>query len=502
VLDGHGDLLSEEGDLAPAEVHFKEPEIDIFDVPWRMASPLRIPIDRSSALTLTEQIRLGVLAAIGSGALGPGARLPSWQALAAQLGVARGTVKSAYERLADEQVIVSSRPGGTRVADHPGSGRVAATDEVDTPPELYAHLLAGPAVFQMGVPASDCFPATLLARLRAHAARAEVTTPAVYPDPRGALAFRREIAAHLALARGIECRPSQVFVTAGFAGALETTLRVLGVEGRRAWMENPGFFHSRRALELARLEPVPVPVDDDGLDVACGIERAPDAALALVTPGQQAPLGATLSLGRRVELIAWAARSGAWIVEDDYLGELQLRRRAAPALASLDRGGRVIHIGSFSKTISPALRLGFAVVPESLVDRFNEAVMCLGSTPGPAVQHAIARFMHEGHYMRHLRRMKRIYSARGDALQAALESRGYRVRIGGLAALVPLPDAVPDVVVAREARAWGLAPEPLSGWFHPAGACRSGLLLGIATADEAQIPAACERLHALIGRYA
>ena len=169
-----------------------------------MSPALHIRIDRAAGTTLAEQIRLGVLAAIGSGALAPGAKLPSWQALAAQLGVARGTVKSAYERLADEQVIVSSRPGGTRVADHPASGRVAAGGEEDAPPELYRHLFVGPAVFQMGVPASDCFPATLLARLRAHAARAEVATPAVYPDPRGALALRREIAAHLALARGIE----------------------------------------------------------------------------------------------------------------------------------------------------------------------------------------------------------------------------------------------------------------------------------------------------------
>jgi GntR family transcriptional regulator/MocR family aminotransferase len=356
-------------------------------------------------------------------------------------------------------------------------------------------------MFQMGVPASDCFPATLLARLRAHAARAEVATPAVYPDPRGEPALRREIAAHLALARGIECRPSQVFVTAGFTGALEITLRVLHAEGRQAWMENPGFFQSRRALAFAGLIPVPVPVDDDGLDVASGIERAPDAALALVTPGQQAPLGATLSLARRVELIDWAARSGAWIIEDDYLGELQLRRRAAPALASLDRSGRVIHIGSFSKTISPALRLGFVVVPVELVERFNEAVMCLGSAPGPAVQHAIARFMQEGHYMRHLRRMKRVYSARGEALQATLEQRGYRVRIGGLAALVRLADAVPDAIVAREARAWGLAPEPLSNWFLPGGVQASGLLLGIATADEAKLLPACDRLHELIVRF-
>ncbi|WP_224360264.1 MocR-like pyridoxine biosynthesis transcription factor PdxR [Hyalangium versicolor] len=466
-----------------------------------MAPKLDLRIDRSAGLTLAEQIRLGVLAAIGSGALAPGARLPSWQALAAQLGVARGTVKSAYERLADEQVIVSSRPGGTRVADHPATRLAVPPSDADAPPELYQHLLAGPAIFQMGVPASDRFPTSLFARLRAHAARLEVAAPAVYPDPRGELAFRREIAAHLALARGIECQPSQVFVTAGFTGALEITLRVLGAEGRPAWMENPGFFQSRRALELARLVPVPVPVDEDGMDVASGIEHAPDAALALVTPGQQAPLGATLSLNRRIELLAWAARTSAWILEDDYLGELQLKRRAAPALASLDRNGRVIHIGSFSKTISPALRLGFIVAPAGLVDRFTEAVMCLGSAPGPAVQQATARFMREGHYMRHLRRMKRVYSARGEALRAALERKGYRVQIGGLAALVRLPDEVPDTTIAREARAWGLAPESLSNWFHPGGVRQSGLLLGIATADEAAVPSACERLHKLIGKF-
>jgi len=185
-----------------------------------MAPALHIRIDRSAKATLAEQIRLGVIAAINSGALAPGARLPSWITLAAQLGVARGTVKSAYERLADEQVIVSSRSGGTKVANHPvGSGRAAHSTETDTQPALYQHLLAGPAIFQMGVPASDGFPTNLLARLRAQAARDEVAAPAIYPDPRGAIEFRREIAAHVALARGLECRPSQIFITTGFAGA-------------------------------------------------------------------------------------------------------------------------------------------------------------------------------------------------------------------------------------------------------------------------------------------
>ena len=317
-------------------------------------------------------------------------------------------------------------------------------------------------------------------------------------DPRGEAALRREIAAHLALARGLDCRPSQVFITAGFTGALGHVLRLLEVEGGKAWMEDPGFFQSRRALELAGLAPVPVPVDEEGMNVDLGVATAPDAAVVLLTPGQQAPLGPTLSLRRRVQLIEWAARNGKWIIEDDYLGELQLKRRAAPALASLDGFGRVIHIGSFSKTVSPSLRLGFVVVPPALVDRFNEIVMCLGSSPGPAVQLAIAEFMREGHYLRHLRRMKRIYAERGELLLATLERKGYDVRIGGLSVVLRLPDGAPDLAIAHEAREQGMAPEPMSRWFDARSRPDRGLLLGIATANETQIPEASRRLHDLI----
>ena len=465
-----------------------------------MPSALNIRLDRSAKTTLAEQIRQGIVSAIGSGALAPGARLPSWITLAAQLGVARGTVKSAYERLADDQIVTSSRSGGTKVADHSSKvGRPVPSVDADAPPPLYQHLLARTAIFQMGVPAADGIPVSLLARLRAHAARAEVAAPPIYPDPRGDIELRREIAAHVALARGLECRPSQIFITTGFSGALGVTLRVLAAEGRQAWMENPGFFQSRKALELARLVPVPIPIDSEGIDVSFGVNTAPDAALALVTPGQQAPLGATLSLKRRLELIAWAKRTGAWILEDDYLGELQLHRRAAPALASLDSDGRVIHMGSFSKTISPALRLGFIVAPTSLVPRFAEAALCFGAAPGPAVQQAIAQFMAEGHYMRHLRRLKRIYSARSEALRVVLESLGYRVHIGGLAAIVHLPDGTSDIDIARRARRRGLAPVPLSSWFSPGADLASGLLLGVATVTEEEIFPACQQLHELIG---
>src|SRR6185437_6908858 len=189
----------------------------------------------------------------------------------------------------------------------------------------------------------------------------------------------------------------------------------------------------------------------------------------VVTPGQQAPLGMTMSLPRRLALLAWARRSDAWIIEDDYLSELQLEGRAAPALASLDHGGRVLHIGSFSKTISPALRLGFMVVPPELGHRFGERAACLAPAPAPAVQRAVAELLREGHYLRHLRRMKRLYAARREMLLRWLrEMASDKIKqqaSAGLAVVISLPKSASDVDIASRALQFGLAPAPLSPWY-------------------------------------
>jgi GntR family transcriptional regulator/MocR family aminotransferase len=464
-----------------------------------MTKLLPLDLDRSAKTPLAEQIRKGISAAIKNGALAPGARLPSWIDLAAQLGVARGTVRSAYEKLSAAQLIVASRAAGSHVADRPPlAARQDAPPDPGSFMEMYRELTAGPAAFQMGVPAQSTFPAKLFSRIRSHAVRAESSAPAMYPDPRGELELRREIAAYLAIARGVECSPSQIIVTGGFGSGLGLALRVLGLEGRRAWMEDPGFFFTRRGLELARLSLVPIPVDDGGIDVDHGLRHAPDAALVVVTPGQQAPLGSTLSLARRLRLLDWAAQAGAWVIEDDYLSELQLKGRATPALASLDRAGRVIHIGSFSKTISPTLRLGFLVAPAALASRFAEAAACLAPAPGPSLQLATAAFMRDGHYLRHLRRTKRVYSAQRDALLKCLQPRADNVTIAGLAALLWLRDGTPDLAIAREAQAFGLAPVPLSLWYASPASTRSGLVLGIATAPQRQLERACDRLCRVI----
>jgi GntR family transcriptional regulator / MocR family aminotransferase len=468
-----------------------------------MAIPLNILLDRSAKTSLAEQIRGAISEAIESGVLTPGARLPSWLDLAAQLGVARGTVRQAYDRLADAQLIVASRAAGTRVADRPPAPvETSERPEPGSFMEMYREFTAGPAIFQMGVPAHESLPAKLFTKVRSFALRAESSAAVVYPDPRGELELRREIAAYLAIARGIACSPAQVVITNGFSGGLGLALRVLALDGKKAWVENPGFPFTRHGLELANISLAPIPVDADGIDVDYGIRHEPDAALVVVTPGQQAPLGPTLSLARRLQLLDWAAERDVWIIEDDYLSELQLTSRAAPSIASLDRGHRVIHVGSFSKTVSPSLRLGFVVAPMPLASRFAEVAACLAPAPWPSVQLAMAQFMRDGHYMRHLRRMKRLYSAQRDGLLRCLEQRSFETTTAGLAVLVRLPDHVSDVAVARELLEFGIGPTPLSAWYATPDSARSGLLLGIATSPERNLHRSCDRLLEVIRRLA
>lgn len=470
-----------------------------------MNEPFDLKLDRAAKAPLAEQIRNGIAIAIAEGVLQPGARLPSWQDLAAQLGVARGTVRNAYEKLAAAQLIEASRAAGTRVAPRPNA--VARTEP---PPDegsfmrTYQEMTQGPALFQVGIPAMETFPATLFARISANAIRAEASAPPLYPDPRGELELRREIAGHIAVTRGINCSVSQVIVTGGFSAGLGLTLSVLGLAGRSAWVENPGFPWARKGLELARLSLAPIPVDGEGIDVAYGLRHHHDAGLVLVTPGQQAPLGVTLSLERRLRLLEWASERGVWVIEDDYLSDLQLAGRAAPALASLDHGGRVIHIGSFSKTLSPSVRLGFLVVPPDLAARFAEVAACLAPAPAPAQQLAVAEFMREGHYMRHLRRTKRAYAAKQQALLECLRATAgsAQVAVSGLTVLLKLPRGTSDMVVAREASAFGLAPTPISAWYVSPEDAQDGLLLGVATTPTRNLAQSCDRLFEVIHRCA
>jgi GntR family transcriptional regulator/MocR family aminotransferase len=462
---------------------------------------LELELDRRAPTSLSDQIGDGLRTAIRDGRLTAGTRLPSWRDLASQLGVARGTVRVAYERLVDEQLLITAGAAGTRVTQAlPVTSASSATPHAAPAQPLapFPSASAQPLVFRMALPPQDVFPAKVWSRIMGRAARS--ITELAYPEPAGEMALRGEIAAYLAIARGLACSPAQVFVTHGYAAALALACQGLHLHGGTAWVEDPGYPMGRQALRSLGLALAPVPVDAQGFDTARAISVAPRATLAIVTAGQQAPLGVTLSLQRRHALLAWAARTQGWIVEDDYLGELQLSGRAAPSLASLGAGDRVLHIGTFSKTMGPAVRVGFLVVPPGLASRFAATAYALRPAPAPFVQKAMAEFMQDGHYLRHLRRTRRVTALRRDAVIAALSRLQCEHRAAGLSVLLRVPEGVSDEAVAEQATQLGLAPTPLSPWYAAPTPAQAGLLLGVTNVPEARAEDLCRRLVGLIAR--
>jgi GntR family transcriptional regulator/MocR family aminotransferase len=272
----------------------------------------------------------------------------------------------------------------------------------------------------MGLPALDAFPRKLWSRLTARRARRLAPNDLACAEATGHEPLRAAIAAHLAVARGIVCAPEQILITTGFQGALGLITRALMQHGDRSWIEDPCYFRARGGLTAAGAALIPVPVDAQGIDVSAGIARAPAARVALVTPSHQSPLGMTLSLPRRLALLGWAREAKAWIIEDDYDSEYHYKGRPPPALKSLDRDGRVLYVGTFSKVLFPALRLGYLVLPEGVLADFRRIVSRL-HLPGSSLEQAVtADFMTEGHFARHIRRMRNLYAERRRALAEAL----------------------------------------------------------------------------------
>ena len=481
--------------------------------------PLALSLDPHSATPLHRQLYEEIRAAVLAGRLAAGARLPSTRVLAADLDISRNTVAGAFDQLLAEGYI-EGRPGaGTFVAKELPDALLRVSPAAKTQPHaktaapqlskrgrMLAATPVAPAgregasscAFRPGVPALDAFPRDLWARLAGRLYRQSKFDLFSYGAPAGHPPLRRAIAEYLRAARGVNCTWEQVIVTSGSQQALDLAARVLLDPGDTAWVEDPGYFGAHGAWTAAGVRCAAIPVDEEGISVAVGERKAPQARMAYVSPSHQYPLGITMSLPRRMALLNWARERNAWIAEDDYDSEFRYGGRPLAALQGLDTAGRVIYIGTFSKVLFPALRLGYMVVPHGTVDAFAGArALADRHPPGPS-QALVAEFMTEGHFARHIRRMRTLYAER----QAALVTAARREWSGlldvspadaGMHLVAWLPGQANDRQVSDRAAAAGISAPALSAYSHGA-ALRPALLLGYSSVNARKILEGARRL--------
>lgn len=473
---------------------------------------------------LYRRIGHALKSAIRTGRLAHGARLPSTRALASDLGVSRNTVMLAYEQLAAEGYIVSRDRSTTLVA----AGVTSRTVPVSTPPQregsprLSAYgqwLVKDPTMppsgsyasrpglrydFRYGRPAIQEFPRATWRRLLAARARGTAIETFGYGPPAGYRPLREALAEYLARARGVSCDADQIVIVNGSQQAFDLAARVLLDPGDGVVIEEPHYHGARVVFEAAGARLHGVPVDGEGLDTAQLPPAGARVRLASVTPCHQFPTGVIMPAGRRQELLDWASRTGAWVVEDDYVSEFRYEGHPLEALQALDRTGRVIYVGTFSKTLFPALRLAYLVLPRPLVRPFVAAKWMADRYTAMLGQEALADLITSGHLERYLRRACTRNAARRQVLIEALEQHlGDRVEIAGENAgvhlLVWLNDVKPREIGSVIARAAGVGVG-----VYPIGACylrpprRAGLLFGYASLTEADIRAGIARLATVI----
>ena len=462
-------------------------------------------LDPTSSEPIYRQLYWRFREAIHKGLLKPGDRVPAARALAKELGLARGTIDSAYSLLTSQGYLQSRGQAGTRVA-YGICDTASAPLAMAQPLALQQQTIRQPSPllpFQMGVPALDAFPRKIWAQISARCVRATQSQDLANPSAYGLQALRAAIATYLQVSRGISCSPAQVFITAGYRETLSLIAHAVLTPTDRVLIEDPGYPPTRRLLEGLHITPVPIPVDQDGLCVARALEAGHHARAAVVTPAHQSPLGVSLSLPRRLALLEWAREQQAWIVEDDYDGEYRYVSRPLPALKSQDRDGRVLYSGTFSKVLFPAMRLAYVVAPEALVERFEQTCEAFQSGCPELSQAIVATFMAEGHFARHIQRMRKLYSERRTMAVNGLKSvLGERIQIdanpGGMHLILRLRPPQSDRVMVQRMRKAGLFAEALSEWQQQ-GEPASGLLLGFANIDSlATAQALARRILALM----
>src|SRR5579863_10495532 len=479
-----------------------------------------ISLDSSGETPMYRQLYEWFRRAIFVGQLRPGQRVPSTRSLAMELKVSRIPVSSAYEQLHGEGYFETFVGAGTCVARSipaeafkpasrkpPDPSRQASRGKAPraisrrvalmrVPPQTWPNNLGA---FRVSLPALDHFPVGIWSKLVNRHLRKQTRQLMAYGDAKGYMPFREAIAEYLGAVRAVRCEPAQILVTTGSQQGIQLAAQVLLNSNERVWFEEPGYPGARQALTAAGAELVAVPVDQGGLNVAEGIRRARNAHAAYITPSHQYPLGVTMDATRRMLLLNWAARTGAWIIEDDYDSEYRLGGRPIASLQGLDTDARVIYVGTFSKVMFPALRLGYVVVPKDLLPAYCAARDAADVFSSTLYQLVMTDFIREGHFARHIRRMRMLYMERRMALVKEIRAQmGDSLEVIGaeagmhLAAL--LPSGTDDVAVSKDAARRGISATPLSTCYLRPQA-RTGLILGYGGTTAEQIHEGIRKLN-------
>ncbi len=459
-------------------------------------------IDRASPDPVFVQIYESLRRRIIAGELADGDRLPASRNFAAELGVSRSTVMAAYDQLVAE---------GYAQGRHGSGLYVCPMGEVDRAPgrkpEAPAVIpdsteAASVGLLRPGSPDMRLFPYRQWARAVARVARAQPEALIANEDPFGDLRLRRAIASHVGEWRGISAAPEQIVVTAGSGDALEICARTLAGPGETVGLENPGYPPLLRFVESLGIEPLWLPVGEQGADLPRLGKKARPPRLTVLTPSHQFPLGGAMTPQRRLAFVNWARATDGWLLEDDYDSEFRYAGQPIPALAGFDKHGRTIYVGSFSKLFSTSLRIGFIVAPAALIDPLRGMLGRFGIKASIAPQRALAAFMEEGEFYRHLRRMRRIYAERRrvmlDVLRRDFSHLGtFQDHQAGMQVVLSLPPDYDDGALARRAGDQGLGLQALSA-YYAAGRPEKGVILGFCGFDETEIRTGLDLLRRLI----
>ena len=479
-------------------------------------------IERNSSVPIYRQLDASLRRLILCGTLVAGQKLPSTRELSSELGISRITVKSVYEQLVAEGYAQARTGAGTFVAKGLEFETTPKIDRGRRRSKVPDIEISGRArsimsskatvrhgeteAFRPGVPALDLFPVKTWNKYLLDAMESEHRHHLSYGDLNGSASLRASIAKHLADARGMRVNPEQIVITSGAQQAFVLIAFVLLNKGDTVWYENPGHIAGRDVMQIMGANIAPVPIDDEGLNIQFAIETHPKPAIIFTTPSHQQPLGTTMSLVRRLTLLNYAHENDAWIIEDDYDSEFRYRGRPLPALSALDSERRVFYVGTFSKSMFAAMRIGYVVVPPGLVDSFVKAENLLGHGSSAVVEHALSRFMDDGRFVEHIRKMRRVYRDRRDILFDCLrndcsEWLEPQATDAGMHIVAWLKKGLHDQAVHEALLKAGIESLPLSVYCINS-LDRQGIVLGFCCAQEQRIPGLVKRLSATLDKLA